>query len=845
MSRGAHLLSRSGVRHLASFARRCLREPTISVRTFFVFALMLTCFGTLGAFAYLRMGAVAERLVVVRDEKMPRVIAAEGLADDLAHTHMKVFRIAQLAANPGNDDEIALLSSAVRAEFQGEEIRMRRFGEWAQTAGVAFTYFEQNWKAYIEGVRELLQVARSDARRASQLASKVDDRYVSISSYVHAAALYASNESSEWLSNARNQAIASTNWLAFGGITGTMIVLLIAASVTGSIVRPIREVTSAMRQVSDGKTDIDLGPRGRADEIGQMVEAIATFRDTAQRHVQTIAEQKRLIDAALNNMTYAVCMFDANERLIVSNERYLEMFAPARDLMMLGCTVSELLHRLDELGVTTEDPELCLAELRSALVSRTTTHTTRTFIDGRTFSICRTPLPGGGWVAVHEDVTDRLAAEKRIAHMARHDPLTDLANRTSLQDELQRMLAHVHRGEMLALHYIDLDHFKNVNDTLGHLVGDQLLKTAADRLRDCVREIDKVARLGGDEFAIVQVGIDEPNDAALLARRVQETLRAPFHIDAHEVTVDASIGISIAPTDAVGVEELLKCADIAVYAAKADGRGSWRFFETEMDHRVKERRAIETGLRSALADGELRLHYQPIVNLQTNRISSFEALLRWFHPERGLIPPAEFIPVAEECGLIVPIGDWVLRQACRDAAGWPSDIKVAINLSPAQFTKNLVQSVISALAGAGLPPRRLELEVTESVLMQNTFATLSTLNQLHDLGVRFSMDDFGTGYSSLSYLRSFPFDKIKIDRSFVSDLTQRENATAIIRAVTLLAQSMDMVTTVEGVETQEQLDRIKALGCTEMQGYLYSPPRGLDEIRSLFIERPLKAASAA
>jgi diguanylate cyclase (GGDEF)-like protein len=825
-----------------------LRAPSISTKTFIAFAVILTCFAGLGGVAYIRMSDVADRLAVIRDDMLPRQSSAQGIVEDIADTQMKVFRFGRLALDPEGRANLAGFAWAIAADLAAVEARLNNLTDKLHREGRdagRLSAFAADWTAYADSVRKLVQAARDAPDRAAELIETIDDRFAIMSSHMVMFAWDAGTEMSSALTNARANAVVGRNWLAFGGVAGLAIGLLIAAAFARSIVGPIQTVTRAMRQVSAGQADdVELGAGGRRDEIGQMVDAIKAFRDTTHRHVDTIASQNRLIDAALNNMTHGLCMFDADERLIVTNQRYLDMFGPARELIKGHCTLSELLHTLQREGVTDEDPEFCMTELRAALATGRPTRRQRTLTDGRTFAISRCPLPDGGWVATHEDVTERIAAEARIAHMARHDPLTDLPNRASLREQLQQALARVHRGEMVALHYIDLDHFKNINDTLGHLVGDDLLKTVAGRLRSCVREIDVVARLGGDEFAIVQAGIEKPGDAAVLAQRVQDLMRRPFAFGDQESSVDTSIGIAIAPTDGNDVEELLKSADIAAYAAKGAGRGTYRFFEQEMDQRVRERRAIESGLRRALTNGEFRLHYQPIVNLRTDRISTFEALIRWFHPERGRIAPSEFIPIAEECGLIVPIGEWVLRQACRDAASWPDDVKVAVNLSPAQFNKQLVQTVVSALASAGLPPRRLELEITESVLMQNTFATLQTLNQLHDLGVKFSMDDFGTGYSSLSYLRSFPFDKIKIDRSFVNDLSQHENSGAIIRAVTLLAESLDMMTTVEGIETQEQLDHIKALGCTEMQGFLLSPPRDLEEVNAMLAEKTAAADAA-
>jgi diguanylate cyclase (GGDEF)-like protein len=391
---------------------------------------------------------------------------------------------------------------------------------------------------------------------------------------------------------------------------------------------------------------------------------------------------------------------------------------------------------------------------------------------------------------------------------------------------------------------LDLDYFKGVNDTLGHPVGDELLKVVADRLRSCVREIDTIARLGGDEFAIIMTALRQPTDAAALAKRVRDAIAQPYLIEGHQIVVDISIGISIAPIDAIEPDQLLKNADMALYGAKADGRGTFRFFEAEMDARMQARRALEMDLRKALQDEEFELYYQPLVNLQTNEITAYEALLRWHHPARGLVSPAEFIPVAEETGLIIPLGEWVLRKACHQTVNWPDHVKVAVNLSPAQLkNRNVVRTVKKALEDSGMAGNRLQLEITESVLMQNTFATLATLHELRKLGIQIAMNDFGTGYSSLSYLRSFPFDKIKIDRSFIEDLSNGAEPLAIVNAVAGLAKCLNMVSTAEGVETQQQLEQLQSVGCTEMQGYLFSRARPASEIEEMFLVQPGKSSN--
>ena len=547
-------------------------------------------------------------------------------------------------------------------------------------------------------------------------------------------------------------------------------------------------------------------------------------------------EHQILLDTVLNNMSLGVLMFDKDARLVFCNQRYIEMYGLSPSVVIPGCGLRELLRHRAAVGSLDAGADEYVAELLEEVAAGKPTSAIVRSAYNRVFSIVRNPVPGGGWIATHEDITERQRAEERIVHMARHDALTDLPNRIMLRERLEHELKRVKRGECLAVLCLDLDHFKSVNDTLGHPIGDELLKVVAERLRRCVREPDTIARLGGDEFAVIMTGMVEPTDAVALAKRIRASVTKPYHLDGHQIITDISIGISLAPVDSCEPDQLLKNADMALYGAKGDGRGTYRFFEPEMDARMKARRELELDLRKALVNVEFELHYQPLVNLKTNEITAFEALVRWNHPVRGLISPADFIPVAEETGLIIPLGEWVLRRACAETAGWPAHIKVAVNLSPAQLkSRNLNQLVVSALADSGMAANRLQLEITESVLMQNTFNTLATLHQLRKLGVQIAMDDFGTGYSSLSYLRSFPFDKIKIDRSFIKDLSNGNEPLAIVHAVAGLANSLNMVSTAEGVETQQQLDQLQTVGCTEMQGYLFSRPHPASEIVRMFL----------
>jgi diguanylate cyclase (GGDEF)-like protein len=543
-------------------------------------------------------------------------------------------------------------------------------------------------------------------------------------------------------------------------------------------------------------------------------------------------------DTAINNMSQGLCFFDAAQRLIVCNKRYIEMYGLAPGRIGPGTPLAEIVDMRFEAGsfpaMTREE---YLEWRTSVVVSAEATDSIVELRDGRTFEIRHRPMPDSGWVATHEDITEQRRSKMKIEHMAHHDALTGLANRVLLNERLEHALTRNHRDETVAIHHLDLDQFKAVNDTLGHPGGDKLLQMVADRLRLLVRDSDTIARMGGDEFAIVQVAAD-PADATHLAQRIIGAMSEPFNIDGHQVLVGASIGIAVGPGDGLSPDELLRNADLALYRAKGGGRGTFRFFEPGMDLQMQVRRIMEQDLRKALAAGEFELYYQPIVNLANNEIGGFEALIRWNHPSQGVVAPNAFIPLAEEIGLIVPMGEWVIRQACATAARWPEHIHVAVNVSAVQFRNpGLTEVILGALAASGLQPTRLEIEITETVLLQDKESTLATLHQLRALGVRIAMDDFGTGYSSLTYLQSFPFDRIKIDRSFVKDIAENAGSLNIVRAVAALANGLGMKATAEGVETRQQLDTITSEGCTEVQGFLFNHPLPAREIERLLVSR--------
>jgi len=628
--------------------------------------------------------------------------------------------------------------------------------------------------------------------------------------------------------------------LLLGGIgVAVTVALVVGLFLCNGIVGPIAAIADDMRQLAAGNLGIRDRDVTRRDEVGAMVRAVEVFRTHAIQVLQREAELRQTngrFDAALTHMSQGLCLYDGAGRLMVINQRFHEIYGLSPERVVVGCSFRDVLEAMRAAGHLPLGT--CVGTLFEAwsarLASRVGGSMPQALGDGRMVAISYEPTAEGGWVATYEDVTERQRIEKQAVFLARHDGLTRLPNRVLFHERVEQALAQVGRGARAAVLCLDLDQFKAVNDTLGHPIGDSLLQAVADRLQACVREVDTVACLGGDEFAVVQVGLESPADAELLARRIVDVLSEPYNLGGHHVVIGASVGVALAPSDGTHPDALLKNADMALYRAKLEGRGGYRFFEPEMDIRLQARRALELDLRSALAAGEFELFYQPLVNLASNQICGFEALMRWHHPTRGLVSPAEFIPVAEEIGLIVPMGQWALNQACKEAAGWPEGVKVAVNLSPVQFRSGtLVHAVINALHQSGLAARRLELEITESILLQNNKTTLAILHDLRDLGVHIAMDDFGTGYSSLSYLRSFPFDKIKIDQSFIRDLCGTHDSLTIVRAVTGMGTSLGMVTTAEGVETHEQLAHLCAECCTEVQGYLLSRPCPAGEVAGL------------
>ncbi|WP_456667920.1 bifunctional diguanylate cyclase/phosphodiesterase [Bradyrhizobium sp. USDA 3240] len=568
----------------------------------------------------------------------------------------------------------------------------------------------------------------------------------------------------------------------------------------------------------------------RTRRFEEIISQLSLARQQVEASQKELEEQRFRLDTAINHMGEGLCMFDAEKRLVVCNERYAKMYRLPPELLRPGTAHREIItHRIANgilKGETSDSAASQVLATLNALPAGEISSRVDELADGRLICVTRQPMPGGGWVATHRDVTEQRRSEAKITHMAQHDALTDLPNRVLLKEWMERALSGARcGGPSLAVLMLDLDRFKDVNDTLGHPAGDALLKSVAARLRRCVSDTTLVARLGGDEFAVIDYVTDPVTEAGVLAERIRKALSEPIDLGDHRVTTTTSIGIAIAPRDGTDSDEVLRSADLALYSAKSGGRGSFRFFEPELDRQLQTRRSLERDMRSALANGEFELHYQPFINVASGETCGFEALLRWHHPQRGMVSPAQFIPLAEETGLIVPLGEWVLRTACAEAGKWPDDLKIAINLSPVQFrSPELVPVIVHALASSGVSPDRLELEVTETAIIQDSEAVFAALSQLHDLGVRIALDDFGTGYSSLSFLQKFPFDKVKIDRSFVSELAgATDESRRIARAIVRFAVSLGKTTTAEGVETREQLDILRADACVEVQGFHFSP----------------------
>ena len=622
----------------------------------------------------------------------------------------------------------------------------------------------------------------------------------------------------------------------------------------------IGRIAKMARRLGAGDLTARVAPPYPGGELGSLMTVLnhtASSLELQRRDIEELnqklrraqeleALEKQRLDVAVNNMAQGLILYDASERVVICNQQFTKTMGMSPLVVKPGCSFREVIaHRRDTGSLAMGVEEYRTTFLRN-IAAGNDSPTVVTMSDGRSIQVVGKGIEGGGWVATVEDITERKRVENRIAHMAHYDALTGLPNRVLFRERLDHELKNISPGRHLAVLYIDIDEFKRINDSLGHPVGDELLKAVAGRLGSCVAAGDVVARLGGDEFAIIQTAIQRPADTMDLITRIYQAIREPYECFGHLLTTDASIGIARAPQDGTDLDQLLKNADLAMYEAKADGRRTHRFFEPGMGARMHALRMLELDLRQAIAYGGLDIVYQPLVSLGDSRVTGCEALLRWRHPLRGMISPAEFIPVAEDTGMINELGDWVLNKACSEAVSWPDDVRVAVNVSPVQFrSPTFSLKVAKALANSGLPARRLELEITEAVLIRDDDAALAMLYHLRGLGVRIALDDFGTGYSSLSYLQRFPFDKIKIDRCFIKDVAEPDGSACIVQAIVTIAAARHMTTTAEGVETEQQLDALRRLECTEMQGYLFSKPLSAADIKPMLTPDREQSAGTA
>ena len=829
-----------------------LKDIPITLKVFLAPGLTLCALLSLAAVAFFDLQA-AKRHVRDLNEGAFETFRLTAAAEDAAtEVHVRMLDAILVSATEADKTRVIPRLDAVEQSLRQADARFEALYKWLGPNSPEAARLRAALQAYLSPLGEVLHIARDDPASAWIIVNEAKRSYAELEGEIGASlAGDAALSRSSAQQAAEEVAKAGSTFLAIVIVTAAFsaFVTVVAAH---SITRPIIRLTRAMSGLAAGNLEVSVPEVHRGDEVGSMAAAMQVFkeglieanhlrgeREVARLHelqrvkqlAQEAERERQRLDAALTNMAQGLCMFDAEQRLVVFNRRVAEIFNIPAENIVVGMPMGELMMKAKAFD---KDPQAAETAQGQLLAEPTTGTVVTTLNDNTTISITHRPMAQGGILVTFEDITERLHAEERIRHLAQFDALTELPNRVTFYERMDEVLRHLRRAESVGVLSLDLDHFKNVNDTLGHPVGDLLLRAAAARMRDCLRDEDIIARLGGDEFAIVQIPSAEPPSPSALAVRLIDAIGAPYDLDGHQVVVGTSVGVAIAPADGREPDVLMKNADLALYRAKADGGSTYRFFELEMDARMQARHAIELDLRRAVVNGEFEVYYQPIIDLKSARASSCEALIRWHHPQRGMVSPMEFIPVAEETGLIVPIGEWVLRQACAEAAHWPADITVSVNVSPAQFkNRNLVQTVVGALASSGIAPDRLELEITELVLLHETDGAFAVLHQLRDLGIRIAMDDFGTGYSSLGYLRSFPFDKIKIDQSFIRDFPKKEDSVAIIRAVVGLSSSLGITTTAEGVETEEQLESLRSEGCSEVQGFLLAEPKPAEQLRPL------------
>jgi diguanylate cyclase (GGDEF)-like protein len=666
------------------------------------------------------------------------------------------------------------------------------------------------------------------APAAFSVTQRGDDAGTALDDLVEAVAAY----SLEYRMAAEATVAGARKTLLLLAIGTALVGIMLAISFSYSMSRPITEATQLAERVASGNF-ADQIVSARHDELGRLLRSLAAMQARLKTRADEDYAMMEKLDAALNNMIQGLCMFGPDNRLVLWNQRYATMYKIAPGRLYAGCTLEEMLEARKSAGTAYRDLGQYDSRLQTAIKTRSPDSLIAELVDGRTVNVSYRPTQNGGWVSTHEDITERRQDEARIAHLAFHDPLTGLPNRAAFNDHIARTFEHAaSNNESFAVLCIGLDRFKGINDVYGHPVGDRFLAEIGIRLASTC-DGAFLARLSGDEFAIVCSGEMQPAMAKELCRRLPAIIGATIRIDQNEIPASFSVGASIYPQDGAEVDTLVTNAEAALYRAKAEQRGTIRFFEPAMDRQIREKRSLQQDLAQALEKNELRLHFQPQA-MAAGEVFGFEVLVRWQHPTRGMVAPGVFIPLAEESGAIGAIDEWVLREACREAASWPNPLSIAINLSPVDFRRGDIPAMIlAALLETGLTPQRLEIEITEGVLFEDFERAIAILRKIKNLGVRIAMDDFGTGYSSLSYLQAFPFDKIKIDQTFIAKIGNHSPAAAIIHAIVGLGRTLALPVIAEGVETAEQLAFLKKEGCNEVQGYLIGRPQPIAQYRQI------------
>ena len=760
----------------------------------------------------------------------------------------------EVIAAPMFDDFGEITGALVgHRKLRAEETLM---AEFSTLTGLGFVLFGNNEVISQAGIRagqevalarydDTLQVNRTGDTVARCIDYELGTRVCTLLPFTELVAL-----THEMKRGGEQQGRALIAWILALSAISFCLFGLTAAFVTRAIVGPLSAITLAVLDLARGNWTATVPGLQRSDEVGDIARSIVVLqKSVAERDMlrsESLEQNRRLtwqesklklqnlqFTVALENMAEGLCMLDANQRVVVLNDQFRRMFGISLKAELVGLTAFQLKQRIEEDSSRQNFAALARRHLASLANGASAAFTMR-LQDDRVISVAHRTMEDGGSVSTFSDITERKRDEARIHYLAQHDPLTDVANRLRLMEMLTLSLNQRGADEIVAVMFLDLDRFKTLNDTLGHGAGDSVLKTVSDRMKRCIGASDTLARFGGDEFVVVHVGARSIVQVEALANRLKECIGAPLAVEGRSIDLGATIGISLAPADDSDPDTLLRKADLALYRAKRHKRGDHLFYDPGMDAVENARRAMELDLRAAVEKDEFTLAYQPIIEAKSLAVNGFEALIRWTHPRRGIISPAEFIPIAEDIGLIGQIGSWVLRRACTDAAAWPSRLSISVNVSPLQIkTGGLELAVMSALGASGIPPSRLHLEITESVFLDNSEQTLATLHNLRAIGVSFSMDDFGTGYSSLSSLRSFPFDTLKIDRSFVRDLAHSADNRHIVRATCQLARDLNFSSLAEGVETREQMEFLIQCGCEQLQGFYFGKPMPLAETQRL------------